>query len=67
MYGRTVRSRFRDFVAGIAGFALGVTVLFATYATTRVVLRQAFRIELPQPLDGLPVQWRQKLPLPARL
>jgi hypothetical protein len=63
----TVRSRLQDFVAGIAGFALGIAVLFATYAATRVALRQVFRIELPQPLDGIPAQWRQKLPWPARL
>jgi hypothetical protein len=42
--------------------AIGAIVLLIMYGVVVIVFRQAFGVELPNPVDWLPTEWRQMLP-----
>ena len=53
------REFFLTLVASMMG--LLYTVLIA-YGVVIMIFRHAFGIELPNPFELLPIEWRQKLP-----
>jgi len=58
---------FSDLVGKLIAFAIGIPVVLATLLVTYwlvvIILRQAGGIELPDPIDWLPTEWRKHLPL----
>lgn len=59
---------FGDLVGKVAAYALGIPLILVSvlvaYWLVVVILRLAGVIELPDPINLLPVEWRQKLPIP---
>jgi len=60
---------FGDFVGRLISFAIGIPVVLASllvaYWLVVIILRLFGVIELPDPIDWLPTEWTQHLPLPT--
>jgi hypothetical protein len=54
-------------MVALVGYALGAVFmglwLLVLYGIVVLIMRHAFGIELPNPFDWLPPEWRQKLPI----
>jgi hypothetical protein len=58
---------FSDLLGKVIAYAIGIPLVLASllvaYWLVVIILRQAGGIELPDPIDWLPTEWRQHLPL----
>lgn len=53
---------FVTLIAGMMGLLLTALWLLIAYGVVIMIFRHAFGIELPNPFELLPTEWRQKLP-----
>ena len=53
-------------IAGMMGLLLTALWLLIAYGVVIMIFRHAFGIELPNPFELLPIEWRQKLPYVLR-
>lgn len=52
---------FVSLIAGMMGLLLTTLWLLIAYGVVIMIFRHAFGIELPNPFELLPIEWRQKL------
>lgn len=52
---------FVSLIAGMMGLLLTALWLLIAYGVVIMIFRHAFGIELPNPFELLPIEWRQKL------
>ena len=59
---------FGDLVGKVVAYAFGIPLVFVSllvaYWLVVTILRLAGVIELPDPIDWLPAEWTQNLPIP---
>ena len=59
---------FGDLVGKVTAYVIGIPLILVSilvaYWLVVVILRLAGVIELPDPINLLPAEWRQKLPIP---
>ena len=48
----------RELVGGLINLVFGALFLFVAYGVAAIILRYAFGLVLPNPLDLLPPEWR---------
>jgi hypothetical protein len=60
---------FGDLVGKVIAYAIGIPLVFVSllvaYWLVVTILRLTGIIELPDPIDWLPAEWTQNLPLPT--
>jgi len=49
-------------MASLMGLLYTALWLLIAYGVVIMIVRHAFGIELPNPFESLPIEWRQKLP-----
>ena len=54
-----------ELFAGLVGLAFAALWLLIAYGVIILIFRHAFGIELPNPFEFLPAEWRERLPLLA--
>ncbi len=57
---------FVSLIAGMMGLLLTALWLLIAYGVVIMIFRHAFGIELPNPFELLPIEWRQKFPYVLR-
>ena len=61
-HGGSREELFATLIAGMIGLLLAALWLLIAYGAVIVIFRYAFGIELPNPFEFLPSEWRQKFP-----
>jgi hypothetical protein len=51
-----------ELFAGLVGLAFAALWLLIAYGAIILIFRHAFGIELPNPFEFLPAEWREKFP-----
>jgi hypothetical protein len=60
--GGSIEDFFVSLMAGMMGLLLTALWLLIAYGVVIMIFRHAFGIELPNPFDLLPIEWRQRFP-----
>ena len=60
--GGSIEELFATLIAGIFGLGFIALWLLVVYGVVILIFRHAFGIELPNPFELLPVEWREKFP-----
>jgi hypothetical protein len=60
--GSGIEELFVTLIAGMMGLVLIALWLLIAYGVVIMIVRHAFGIELPNPFELLPIEWRQKFP-----
>jgi hypothetical protein len=47
---------------GLVGLAFSALMILIGYGVVLLIFRHAFGLELPNPIEWLPAEWRQKSP-----
>lgn len=64
--GGSTEDFFVSLIAGMMGLLLTALWLLIAYGVVIMIFRHAFGIELPNPFELLPIEWRQKFPYVLR-
>jgi hypothetical protein len=64
--GGSTENFFVSLIAGMMGLLLTALWLLIAYGVVIMIFRHAFGIELPNPFELLPIEWRRKLPYVLR-
>jgi hypothetical protein len=60
--GGSIEDFFVSLMAGMMGLLLTALWLLIAYGVVIMIFRHAFGIELPNPFDLPPIEWRQRFP-----
>jgi hypothetical protein len=55
--------RIEELFAALVGVAYAALWLLIAYGVIMLIFRHAFGIDLPNPFELLPAEWRERLPL----
>jgi hypothetical protein len=61
-HGGSIEELFVSLLAGMMGLVLTALWLLIAYGVVIVIFRHGFGIELPNPFELLPTEWRQRFP-----